>query len=129
VDGFPALFEIPQLDLLQSQFPTFNADWMEFLNFEPDLSLFPPSPSLASSLASTPPLVDDAILPPASPSSLPENHPPSPELLRDILPRLLGEKYDQFPMVREPAIREQEFLLPPGDVVVIPSISALLSVH
>jgi hypothetical protein len=124
VDDFSALFEIPQLDLLQSMLPTFKSDWTEFLNFEPDLSLFSSSPSLASSLAGTPPLVDDALL---SPSPLYESDSSSPSPLLDI-PPLLVEKGILFPNVGEPVIQGQEFLLPPGEDAGIPSASVLLSV-
>lgn len=124
-DDFSGFFEIPQLDLLQPMLPTFKSDWTEFLNFEPDLSLFPSSPSLASSLAGTPPLVDDAIL---SPSSLSDSHPSSPDVLLDILPHLV-EKGIQFPNVGEPVIQGQDFLLPPGEDAGIHSASVLLSFH
>lgn len=122
-DGFSSLFEIPQLDHLQPELPTFDCDWTEFLNFEPDLSLFPFS-SPTSSLASTPPLVDDAILSPSSPS---DNDPSSPDPFLDILPHL-NEKCVQSP-VRVPLIQGQDFLLPPGEDAGIPSIIALLSTH
>lgn len=123
-DDFSALFEMPQLDLLQPGPPTFNSDWTEFLNFEPDLPHFPPSPSLVPSLANTPPLVDDAILSPSSPSN---TDPPSPESLLDILPHL-NDKGFQFHAVGEPMIQEQCFLLPLGENTGIPSAAALLSV-
>ena len=121
-DGFSALFEIPQLDLLQPGLPTFDCDWTEFLNFEPDLSLFPYS-SPASSLASTPPLVDDVILSPSSPS---DSDPSSPDPFLNILPHLT-EKYIQSPTVGEPIIQGQDFLLPPGENAGIPSAIVLLS--
>jgi hypothetical protein len=124
-DDFSALFEIPQLDLLQPILPTFKSDWTEFLNFEPDLSLFPSSPSLASSSAGTPLLIDDAIL---SPSPLSDSNPSSPDPLLDILPHLI-EKGTQFPNVGEPIIRGQDFLLPPGEDAGIRPASVLLSVR
>lgn len=125
VDDFPALFEMPQLDLLRSTLPTFGSDWTEFLNFEPDLSLFPPSPSLASSSASTPPLIDDAILSPSSPSC---GDPYSPDPVLDILPHF-SEKGVQIPVVGGPIIQGSEFLFPPGEDAGIPSTSALLTIH
>lgn len=121
---FSALFEIPQLDLLQPGLPTFDSDWTEFLNCEPDFSLFPYSPSFASSLASTPPLVDDAILSPSSPS---DNDLCSPDPLLGILPHL-DEKDIQFP-IGSPVIHGQDFFLPPGEDAGITYASALLSVH
>ena len=127
VDDISALFEIPQLDLLQPALPSFSSDWAQFLNFEPDLSLFPFSPSVTSSLDSTPPLVDDAILSP-SPSSPSGSNPSSPGPLLDILPHL-GEKGIQFPTVGEPMIQGQDFLLPPGEAAGILSLSASLPVH
>jgi len=125
VDDISALFEIPQLDLLQQALPSSSSDWTQFLNFEPDLSLFPSSPSLASSLAGTPPLVDDAALSPSSPSY---SNPSSPGPLPDVLPHS-GEKGIQFPTVGEPMIQGQDFLFPPGEDAGILSISALLPVH
>ena len=124
-DNFSALFEIPQLDLLQSTLPTFTSDWTEFLNFEPELSLFPSSPSLASSSASTPPLVDDASLSPSSPFY---NDLSSPDSLLTILPHL-SDKETQLPTVVGPIIHGECFLLPPGENAGIPSVGALLSVH
>lgn len=124
MDDF-SLFEIPQLDLSQPGLPITDSDWMEFLNFEPSLSLFPNSPSPASSLASTPPLVDDATL---SSSSLSDSYPSSPALLLNVLP-YLNEKGSQFPTLGEPTIQGQDFLLPPGENSGIPSVTALLSVH
>lgn len=127
-DDISALFDIPQLDLLQQTLPSFSSDWTQFLNFEPDLSPFPSSPSspsLTSSLANTPPLIDDAALSPSSPS---DSNSSSPGPLLDILPHL-GEKGIQFPTAAEPMIRGQDFLLPPGEDAGILSVSALLSVH
>ena len=123
IDDFSALFEIPQLDPFPPALPTFNIDWTEFLNFEPDLPPFPPSPSLASSSANTPPLIDDAVLSLSSPSY---SGPCSPDSLLDILPHL-SEKGVQLPIVGEPVIQGQEFLLPPGENAGIPSYGALLS--
>jgi len=123
-DGFSALFEIPQLDLLQPGLPTFDCDWTEFLNFEPDLSFSPYSPSHTSSSASTPPLVDDVTLSPSSPS----DGCPSPDLFLNILPHL-NEKGIQSPTSGEPMIQGQDFLLPPGENAGIPSVIALLSAH
>ena len=119
VAGFPGSFEIPQLDLLQSELPSFDSDWSEFLNLDPDLSLFPPSPSLLSSSASTPPLADDAILSIPTPSSL-----FSP---LETLPYLIDKGY-QLQTLGEPIIQGQDFLLPPGEATGIPSASALLSI-
>ena len=121
---FTSLLEMPQLDLFPPTLPTFNADWTEFLNFESEFSLFPSSPSVVSSSASTPPLMDDAILSPSFPSY---SNPCSPDSLLEVLPRL-GEKGIQLPTVGEPIIQEQEFLLPPGENSGIPSASALLLV-
>ena len=121
---FSALFEIPQLDLSQPELPTFDTDWTEFLNFEPDFSLFPYSPSSASSLANTPPLVDDVIL---SPSSPPDSDPSSPDPLPDVLPHL-NEKDIRFPTAGQPIIQGQDFLLPPGEAG-IPYPTALLLPH
>lgn len=118
-----ALFETPRFDLLQSSLPSFNSDWSEFLNFEPELSPFQPSTSLASSLAGTPPLIDDATL---SPHSLPDSGLPSPDSFCNILPHL-SEKSAQFPIVLETIIRGQEFLLLPGDTG-IPSTDILLTI-
>lgn len=123
-DGFSALFEIPQLDLLQPGLPNFDCDWTEFLNFEPDLSLFPYS-SPASSLASTPPLVDEVILSPSSPSNSGTS---SPGPFLNVLPHL-NEKHVQSPAVGEPIIQGQDFLLPPGENAGIPSAFALFSTH
>ena len=119
VTGFPGSFEIPQLDLLQSELPSFDSDWSEFLNLDPDLSLFPPSPSLLSSSASTPPLADDAILSIPTPSSL-----FSP---LETLPYLIDKSY-QLQTLGEPIIQGQDFLLPPGEATGISSASALLSI-
>lgn len=124
VADFSALFEIPQLDLLQSGLPSFDSDWTEFLNFQHDLSFFSYSPPFIPSLASTPPLVDDAILLP----SPPECDPQSPDPFLNILPRL-NEKGVFFSTVGEPLIQEQEFLLPPGESAGIPSTTTLLSLH
>lgn len=124
-DDISAFFEIPQLDLLRPVLPSFGSDWTQFLNFEPDLSLFPPSPSLTPSLASTPPLVDDAVLSPSSPS---HSDPSGISLFLDIPPHL-GEKGTQFPTVGEPVIQGQDFLLPPGEDVGITFVGALLPVH
>lgn len=125
VDDISALFEIPQLDLLQPALPSFNSDWTQFLNFEPDLSLFPSSPSLSSSSASTPPLVDDAILSP-SPASYSDLSSRGP--LLDIFSHM-EEKGIQLPTVGEPVIQGQDFLLPPGEDAGIPFASTLLAVH
>jgi len=125
VEDFSALFEMPQLDLLQSDLPTFHCDWSEFLNFQPEFSLFPSSPSLTPSLASTPPLVDDATL---SPSSTSYGGPSSPVSVPDILPHL-SDKEAQLPTLRRAIIRGQDFLLPPGETAGIPSASTLLSVY
>ena len=125
VHEISAFFEIPQLDLLQQTLPSSSCDWTQFLNFEPDLSLFLSSPSLTSSLAGTPPLVDDAALSPSSPS---DSNPSSPGPLLDILPHL-AEKGIQFPTTGEPMIQGQDFLFPPGENAGILSISALLPVH
>lgn len=125
VDPFTALFEIPQLNLLQPALPSFNTDWTEFLNFEPDLSFSLSSPLFPSSLANTPPLVDDTIL---SPSSPPDSGPSSPDSLLDPLPHL-SEKSMQFDTVARPMIQGQDFLLPLGDNTGISSVSALLLVH
>lgn len=118
-DDFSTLFEIPRLDLLQPGLPTFDSDWAEFLNFEPNFSLFPYSPSLSSSLASTPPLIDDAILSPFPFGS----DPSGPNHLLDILPHL-NEKDIRFPAAREPTIQRQCFPLLPGEEAVIPSTAA-----
>jgi len=123
LDDFSALFEIPRLDLLQSGLPTFDPDWTEFLNFEPDLSPFPSSPSLTPSSASTPPLAGDAILSPLS-----DSDPFSLDPLFDIHSHL-SEKGIQFPLVGEPVIQEQGFLLPPGEDAGIPSAGFPLPVH
>jgi len=123
-DDLSTLFEIPQLDLLQPGLPTFDCDWTEFLNFEPDLSLFPYSPSTMPSLSSTPPLVDDAILSP-SPS---DGDLPNPDPFLKTLP-LLNEKDDQFPTTGEPIIREPYSLLPPREDAGIPSAAALFSMY
>ena len=116
---------MPQLDFLQPSLPSFDSDWREFLNFEPDLSLFQPSPSLASSLAGTPPLVDDATL---SPPSLLDSGPSSPDPFCDFLP-CLSEKGTQYPIVAEPMIQGQDFLLPPGEDAGIPFANVLLTIH
>lgn len=120
--NFSSLFEIPQLDLLQSELPTFDSHWSEFLNFDPDLSPFPLSPSLMSSSTSTPSLADDAILSPF----------PSPEDSSLISPLgtlpYLSDKSSQLQTLGEPIIQGQDFLLSPGETAGIPSASALLSV-
>jgi len=123
-EDFTALFEMPQLELSQPELATLNSDWSEFLNFEPDLSLFPSLPSLIPSLASTPHLVDDATLPPSPPCS----NPPSPDSPLETLP-YLGDKKIELTTGREPIIGGQDFLLPPGENVGIASAGALLSVH
>ena len=123
LDEFSALFEMPQLDLLQSSHLTFDSDWTEFLNFDPDLPPFP-SPSLVSLLENTPPLVNDATLSPSPPDSGPS----SPDPLLDTLPHL-NNKGVRFHAVGEPIIQEQDFLLPPGENAGIPSAYSLLSVH
>ena len=123
VGALTALFEMPQLDLLQSSLPSFDCDWSEFLNFQPDLSPFQSSPSLVSSSADTPPLIDDATL---SPPSLPHSVLSSPDSLCDILPHLSG-KSAQFPF--EPMIRGPDFLLFPGDDAGIPSADVLLTIY
>ena len=115
---------MPQLDLLQSALPTFTSDWTEFLNFEPDFSPFPSSPSLLSSSTSTPSLIDDAAL--SLPSPLYDG-PSSPKSLLHILPHL-SDKETPLPIVGEPAIQGQDFLLPPGEDAGIPSFATLLSV-
>lgn len=125
MEDFSALFKMPQLDLLRPTLATFNSDWTEFLNFEPDLPLSPSSPSIIPSLASTPPLVADANL---SPLSLPNCGPSSPNTLLDILPHFSDKEF-QFPALGEPIIQGQDFMLPPGESAGIYSASALLSVH
>lgn len=123
LDEFSALFEIPQIDLLQSALPAFNADWTEYLNLEPDPSIFLSSPPLVPPFVEIPSLVDDAIL------SLPcAGDPPSPEPPSDILPHL-SEKSVRLPIVGEPIIRGQDFLFPPGEEAGIPSSAALLFAH
>lgn len=125
VDDFSTLFEIPQLDLSQQTLPTFSSDWTEFLNFDPDLPLFHSSPTLASSSANTPPLVDDDALSPSPPS---DSDLSSPHFLLGVLPQS-SDKGVLLPAVWEPIILEQDFLLPPGEGAGILSASALLSVH
>jgi len=122
-EDFTALFEIPQLELLQPTLFTLNSDWSEFLNFESDLSLFPSLPSLTPSLAGTPPLVDDATLS----SSPPYSNPPSPDSPLEMLP-YLSDKGIQL-TTGEPIIGGQDFLLPPGENAGIASASVLLSVR
>ena len=116
-DDFSALFDMPQLDLLQPGLPTFDCDWTEFLNFEPDPSFFPSSPPPASSPLNTPPLVNDAILSPSSPS---DSCPSSPGPLFNALPHL--NKDIQSPTLREPMIQGQGLLLAPGEHAGVPSI-------
>ena len=106
-DEFSGLFEIPQADSLQATLP-FGPDWTEFLNFGPELSLFPPSPSLISSLASTPPLADDALLSPCCGNT------PSTGPVPDALPLLSRQKV-QPSVIRCPMIQESGFLLPLGE--------------
>lgn len=125
VDDLTAFFETPPLDLLQSSLPSFDSDWSEFLNFEPDLSPFQLSPSLASSLAGTPPLINDASL---SPSSLPDSGLSSPDPICHILPHL-SEKSTQSLIVAEPIIQGQDFLLPPGEDARIPFSDVLPTIH
>jgi hypothetical protein len=125
VDAFTALFEMPQFDLLQPSLPSFDSDWSEFLNFAPELSLFQPSPSLASSLAGTPPLVDEATL---SPPSLPDSGFSSPDPLCILLPSS-SEKIAQLPIFPEPIIQGQDFLLLPGDDAGISSADILFTMH
>lgn len=120
-----SLFEIPQLNPFPPTPPTFDLDWTEFLNFEPEFSFFHPSPTLSPSSTSTPPLIDDTVLPPSSPFY---SNPCSPGSLLEVLPHQ-SEKGLQLFAVGEPVIQEQEFLLPPGESAGIPSVSALLSVH
>lgn len=121
---FSALFEIPQLDLSHSIFPT-DTDWTEFLNFGPDLSPFSTSPSPMPSFTSTPLLINDAILSP-SPSSC--SIPSSPQLPLDVLPHL-NEKDAQLHPVGEPVIYGQDFLFPPYDNAGISCATILLSTH
>ena len=123
VENFSALFETPQLELLQPGIPNFDSDWSEFLNFEPDFSLFPFPDSSASSLVSTPASAD-ALLPP----SFHRGDPSSLCLLSDT-PLRFNEKDIRFPVVTEPAIQEQDPSLPPGEDPGIPSITNLLSAH
>ena len=121
-DHFSALFDIPQPDQLQPGLPTFDSDWTEFLNFEPDLSLSPYSLSPPSSLANTPPLTDDIIL---FPSSSSDGDLSSPDPLLNILPRM-DEKHLQSTTIGGPLIHEQDFILPLGEEAGI-SAAALLS--
>ncbi|KAF9641965.1 hypothetical protein BDM02DRAFT_3273633 [Thelephora ganbajun] len=123
-EDFTALFEMPPLELLQSELPTFNSDWSEFLNFETDLSIFSSSLSLTPSSTSTPPLVDDATLPPSSPL---HSDPSSPNSPLEILP-CLSDKGIKSP-TGEPIIEGQDFLLPPGENAGIPSAGVLLFVY
>lgn len=125
VDDFSTLFEIPKLDPLQPVHSTFNADWTEFLNFEPDSSLFSPSSSLIPSFTSTPSLVDDVTL---SPPSVSDHGPSSPGSLPDFY-LLLNEKGTRSSTVGEPIIQGLDFLLPPGEEVGISSAASLLSTH
>lgn len=124
VNVLTALFEMPQLDLLQPALPSFDSDWSEFLNFEHDSSLFQSSPLLPLSSTSTPPLIDDATL---SPPSLPDSGLPSPD--SSNVPLHPSEKSIQFSAIAEPIIHGQDFLLSPGDDVGMLSLGALLSVH